>query len=852
MKRKLMLIVAMIAILACLFALSVSAAEPDTTKKTVTLEDGTVCAIWDTDGNPLHWYVTSNVEGVKTYAYIAANDSAVDYNNGWNGGNQLGTLKITVDGVTYDSKTIAVLNLYGAKITSGHRVGNEIDRVTEKFSGSNLEHVFLPTILTSLGGENFKSCSNLKSVNFDELNNFQSVGAQAFNGCSKLYADQVLDLSNTKLTGSGNGAFCSMNYTEIILPTTFTSVGEWTFQTCKKLTKITFLGEITSLSTNSTFKECEKLVEIVGLDFAKLSNTSFSNYTFYNCYALEKVPGLIENKILTIPDNYTSVGAFTFTNCDKIEAIIFPSTFNFIGQQGFSYMGNVKIVDFGKITGKLTLNNCGHFRGLTSLVAVSLPEGMEEVSNRSFADCTNLQAVYMPNSVKYLSSNGGGQGSFCNSTKLYFVQESFSVSQCIANGVVDTTKLVMPQKPDVYFMPTSLETFTGHRYNNDSSCNATIFKNCTSLNSVLVFPESFKVMTTMRPFEGIGTSSSPKTLVFLGNIESFSISHQNKYVTFVFANENDKSFEDLGVVRTTGNSNEANSYAYFCASNVGYNLAISGRAGSGTDPSTEANQQNIATTIAAIQAEGNKIAAKHVSNPNKAVVTPADCLNARKEIQKCFCGADMGEVEIGTALGHNHVIGEGATVLDIVYENGYFGEGYKVVKCERCDVNDETQTIGALFTGLNYSAKEDSKDSFGLYVEYSVNQVTIKEYEATLNKKVSYGVVAIMQDKVTGAGPLNVDGTVADGVTNVVAANVTSTAINKVTLIISGSRSTWTDNEIKSKSLYILGYASNGTSLEYLGESSGADVGRDSIASVKSLAIETSYTEYVPVSKENE
>ena len=86
MKRKILLIVAMIAILACVFALSVSAAEPNTAGETVTLDDGTVCALWDTDGNPLHWYVVSESEGVKTYAHIAANDPAVDYNNGWSGG----------------------------------------------------------------------------------------------------------------------------------------------------------------------------------------------------------------------------------------------------------------------------------------------------------------------------------------------------------------------------------------------------------------------------------------------------------------------------------------------------------------------------------------------------------------------------------------------------------------------------------------------------------------------------------------------------------------------------------------------------------------------------------------------
>ena len=74
MKRKLMLIVAMIAILACLFALSVSAVEPDATKGTVTLNDGTECALYDVNGNALVWYINSS----GGYSYVRADSGAGD------------------------------------------------------------------------------------------------------------------------------------------------------------------------------------------------------------------------------------------------------------------------------------------------------------------------------------------------------------------------------------------------------------------------------------------------------------------------------------------------------------------------------------------------------------------------------------------------------------------------------------------------------------------------------------------------------------------------------------------------------------------------------------------------------
>ncbi|MBR2296328.1 MAG: leucine-rich repeat protein, partial [Clostridia bacterium] len=212
MKRKILILMALVVAIVCMLAISVSAAEPNNEGKTVTLADGTVCALYDTDGNPLIWYITSTDAdtGAKTYAYIAANDSAVDYYNGWNGGDQLNSIKITVADTTYEKGTFVVLNLYGAKITSGQRIGNEITYFSKTFtSATNLEYAFLPLGTTGLGSEDFKSCSNLQFVNIEELTELTRIGSQSFNGCPKLFAGKKVDLSNTKLVSTDTNALAT-------------------------------------------------------------------------------------------------------------------------------------------------------------------------------------------------------------------------------------------------------------------------------------------------------------------------------------------------------------------------------------------------------------------------------------------------------------------------------------------------------------------------------------------------------------------------------------------------------------------------------------------------------------------
>ncbi len=764
MKKKLFLALAISIMLVCFFAISISAAEPNYDGEKVTLDDGTVCPLWDTDGNPLIWYVTSSttVDNVttKTYAYVDATSSAVAYINSSNSTNQLDNVTITVDGTDYAKTTIAVANFPNAKITAvtgngrTDRIGEDAIRLFKTFkSCSNLEYAYVNTATTSVGQESFTSCSNLKFVNLADLTELTSIGAQAFNACSKLFDGQELDLTNTKLKEVANLALRTVKFTSVKLPeATFTTLGSETFRECTKLETVT--------GTAKAF-EAGKL-------------TSIGGNAYRNCYKLSQLDGLIENGILTIPEGVTKVETFAFTECDAITYIDLPSTLNYIGQQGFSYMTNVKLIDFGKISGKLTLNNCGHFRDMDNLIAVSLPEGMTQVSNRAFASCDNLTAFYMPNSVEILSTNGDGQGTFCGSQKLYFVQESFTVSQCLVDGVVDTTKLVLPEKPEVYYMPTSLTSFTGAVSSSDKYAISSMFRYCYALNDVIVFPESFTSAAVTRAFQEIGTKDSPKTIVFTGDIEEFVITHYSQYITFVFANENDKDFNDLGVIRTTGNSKETGSSAYFCSTGMRYDLAVSGRVGSDMSYS-EDDITKIATTIEAIHATGVaedfKLHAPHLDAYNDAT-----CTSPAGNFTYCFCGKEMSfvAVEGSEALGHLY-----DNLTDMYFVDGnYFADAMHVYFCSQCNENIERQEMGTkLFTNLGYSANEENSSM--IYYEVLTSVENINAYKEFTGVELRYGLVV-------SATPDGTPLTIVDGAlvtdANTIKMEMTGTQYNKITI----------------------------------------------------------------------
>ncbi len=808
MKKKLFLFIAIIAVFACIFAFGAHAAEPDNSAQTVTLDDGTVCALWDTDGNGLVWYKTDS-----GYAYISATDPAVDYYNGWNGGDQLGTMKITVNGTTYDKSSFVVLNFKGGiKITSGQRVGNFINRLSKTFtSASNLEYVYLPLETIVLNGEDFKSCAKLKYVNLEDLSELTAIGSQTFNGCTSLFTNMALDLSNTKIKSLGSGVFGSVPAKEFKFPTTLESIDQWAFQYCKTLEKVTFLAPPKTINTNTLFRECYELREIKGAAgyFESQKATSFWNYMFYKCYKLETVDGLLENGILTIPEGITEIGTFAFSECDMVEAIVFPSTINKIYQQGFSAMDNVKIISFdkkdaavkaaiaaGESYTPLEFNNCGHFRWCKSLIAISMPEGLIEMNNRVLADCTNLTAVYMPNSVQKLSTNGGGQGPFCNSGSLYFVNESFTVNECIVDGALDTSKLSLPEKPEVYYMPTSLYQLDGHVETSASSKGGTIFQNCTSINDVIVFGEAFNNFGATAMFHYMASESSPKTVVFTADMQAFVTPRFARYINFVFANEADKSPSDLGIsciYSSVDRNNQINkeSYFYFCYDESEYSY---------TDSSTEI--RDAAAISEYIAAMIKTTEAKHVRDTANDLVTDPTCVLDGGREAFCFCGLSLGKVEVIPMTGHTL-----KEVIDTYYPlvNGahnYYGNRVNLCSCQSCTDEYEVDIENtALFVKKGYSYSEADTSTFS-YTVY-VNTDAVKEYG-----NIMYGIM--VSANANGTPISVVDGKIAhDGKTIVIEFQNTEVAYSIITAKLT--------NVNPSTELHLSAYAIEGEDVSYLG-----------------------------------
>ena len=175
-----------------------------------------------------------------------------------------------------------------------------------------LTSVTIPNSVTSIGIGAFEYCSGLTSVTIP--NSVTSIGSWAFYNCSNLKKVIVSDIAAWCGISFGNDYSNPLYYahnlysdentkiTDLIIPNSVTSIGDYAFCDCSGLTSVTIPNSVTSIG-NSAFYRCSGLTSVT----IPNSVTSIGDWAFQNCSGLTSV---------TIPNSVTSIGGRAFDGVD--------------------------------------------------------------------------------------------------------------------------------------------------------------------------------------------------------------------------------------------------------------------------------------------------------------------------------------------------------------------------------------------------------------------------------------------------------------------------------------------------------------------------------------------------------
>lgn len=315
-------------------------------------------------------------------------------------------------------------------MTSVH-IPNSVTNIGENaFMGCDgLTAVTVPGSVTTVGNSAFNGCANLQQAILG--NNVTSLGSYVFSGCGKLIRSAYPSNLGSPF-GSGyalrynrEGAIIEDGWVwgpdkssilfapvflagEYEIPSTVTTIGDFSFRDCKDLTSVVFPNSLTSIGFHS-FRDCTGLTQA----FIPNSVTSISTYAFAGCTGLTEA---------IVPASVTTLGDTAFSGCTGIKKAAYPSTLrNPFGngtiinypaagsevENGFVWGPDKSAVYYAPLTLEgdyeipetVTTVGTNAFAGCTLLSDVTLPEGLATLGASAFAGIPDLKTIYYKGST---------------------------------------------------------------------------------------------------------------------------------------------------------------------------------------------------------------------------------------------------------------------------------------------------------------------------------------------------------------------------------------------------------------------------------------------------------------------
>ena len=303
------------------------------------------------------------------------------------------------------------------------------------------------------------------TIAFD--NDITSIGDYAFYKCKKLTSVTISD----SVISIGKSAFynCS-SLASVTIPNNVTSIGSSAFEGCIGIASVTIGNGVTSIGRSAFYGCMGELIVNCSIpsassnidgafyesEFTKVtigdSVTSLGNHAFDCCRSLTSI---------TIPDSVTSIGHATFAACSSLTNITIPNSVTFIDDYAFY--------------------DC------TSLTNVSIGNGVTLIGFNTFGNCSSLKGVYISDLSAWCKIDFGYDGSnpLCNGAKLYLNNTEVTeltipsditkIKSCTFSGYKSLTSVTIPDSVTeieyhAFYGCSNLAEFNGKYASADKRC----------------------------------------------------------------------------------------------------------------------------------------------------------------------------------------------------------------------------------------------------------------------------------------------------------------------------------------------------------------------------------------------
>ena len=254
-----------------------------------------------------------------------------------------------------------------------------------------------------------------------------------------------------------NSAFWNCgSLSEIVIPSSVTSIGESAFSSCTSLKYISipksviglngnpfanWNGKLKCLSPNFVYeddilfnKDKSRIISFRNQNIETYvipsSVTSIGDWAFSYCFSLSEI---------VISSSVTSIGDSAFSWCLSLSEIVIPSSVTSIGKGAFSSCSHLsEIVIPSSVTsiGDWAFENC------SSLSEIVIPSSVTSIGDSAFSSCDSLSEIVIPSSV---TSIGDSAFSYCFSLSEIVIPSSVtSIGDSAFSRCDSLSEIVIP------------------------------------------------------------------------------------------------------------------------------------------------------------------------------------------------------------------------------------------------------------------------------------------------------------------------------------------------------------------------------------------------------------------------
>ena len=325
------------------------------------------------------------------------------------------------------------------------------------FAASGLEYIYIPSTVTSIGGEAFgissyppqggtASPTNIKQVEFAPNSKLQTIEDRAFYYAEKLTS---IDLPDS-VTQIYQYAFYKSGLTSIKLPAELKTLGNTVVPPTTSSPIIS--GSVFYSSKLESVEFNDKLETIYGSTFA---STNIKN--------------------VTIPASVTTMGTSVFSGLKELQSVAFAegSKLTALPNNTFDGAKSLTKLDFGKDSVLESIGNSA-FSGASSLKTLVLPETLKTLNQSAFANCTSLTSVTFPSTLETIGNSAFSGCSSLDSITWSKDEGGLTNLKAIGTGTAATN----------VFQKTAFTTFTVPASHNNITLGQNLFNGCKKLTLI--------------------------------------------------------------------------------------------------------------------------------------------------------------------------------------------------------------------------------------------------------------------------------------------------------------------------------------------------------------------------------